>query len=349
MKIALLTKKVKPEWLDYVKALEKNLKNEGHEFLITAAPEDVRNIEILIADYSYEKNEISQLMDRNSNLKYILSWITGVNHIDVKKADEKGIKVTSTKFNIDAVANYVNNMILSIAMDFKSYDEKTRQGEFASIRPTSTDPYGKTLGIIGLGSIGSLIAKQAEHYKMNVLAIRRRPELGKNGLGSHVTLLGGDHPKKEWAGADYRNALDYLLENSDFITVNIPLIKDGSLFQTHHLIGEEEFGKMKNGVYFINASRGGVVDDGALIKAIQDRKIAGAAIDVYENSGGKEDGLFYRLSDALALAKNVWLTPHMAGTGPYCFKRRNEILMEQIKRISQGKEPIWIADPDLGY
>lgn len=201
-----------------------------------------------------------------SSVKFIASATIGYDHIDMDYCKSQGIEIAlSSGCNANAVAQWVLASLFEI--------DKT-----SAIEPSKT-----TIGIIGVGNVGSAVA--------NLFS-----ELG-------FLILMNDPPKKLIDNNLNYVDLDYLLSNSDIITLHTPLIKNGK-FPTNNLIRSKEFDKMKKGAIFINASRGEVVDEGALMEAIKNNTISTAILDVYINEP-------YINTTLINLAKIT--TPHIAG------------------------------------
>ncbi len=171
---------------------------------------------------------------------------------------------------------------------------------------------GKTLGMVGLGEIGLEVAQRACCLGMKI-AYYQRHRLTEKLEGS--------------VGAVYRRSLVDLMKVSDFVCINVPYNAS-----TEKLINAETLGAMKEGAYFINASRGGVVDEGALFDVLKDRKIAGAALDVYRWEPVPPDCPLLKLDNV------IWST-HNAGGSPYFMIEESRSVLENIARVSKGKEP----------
>ena len=200
-------------------------------------------------------------------------------------------------------------------------DKFTRAGKFKGWGPMlllGYDIYGKTLGLVGLGRIGEAMVKRAHGFDMKVLyydANRRSPE-----------------DEKE-LGIEYRE-LDQLLAESDYVSLHVPLLPS-----THHLIGERELGLMKKTGILINTARGPVVDEKALVKALQDGEIAGAGLDVYENEPALEPGLID--------LDNVVLAPHTASATRETRTKMATMAAENLLAALEGKIPPNIVNPEV--
>lgn len=257
----------------------------------------------------------SEVMDAAPQLKIIANYAVGFNNIDVEEAARRGILVTNTPDVLtDATADMTWALLLAVARRIPEADQFMRQGKFKGWYPTlmlGGDVTGKTLGIIGMGRIGQAVAARAAGFKMRVLYHNR------NRLGADI---------ERQLNAQYV-PLSELLSESDFVSLHSPYRKE-----THHLIGEAELRQMKKTAYLINTSRGPLVDEKALVGALQRGDIAGAALDVFENEPLMEPGL-----EKLG---NVVLAPHL---GSATFGTRiamAEIAVRNVMAILQGNPPL---------
>lgn len=220
-------------------------------------------------------------------LKLVSNYAVGFDNIDLKACTDRGIMVTNTPGVLtEAVAEHAIALLMAVARQIVEADKFTREGKYKYWEPMmfmGPKLYGKTLGIIGLGRIGHYMAK-----------------ICKNGFDMRILyhdISRDDAFEKEFK-AIYTN-MDDLLEKSDVISVHVPLLPS-----THHLIGEKEFKKMKPSAILLNTSRGPVVDEYALVRALKEGWIEGAGIDVFEFEP--------KLAEGLAECKNAVLTPHIA-------------------------------------
>ncbi|NNF97997.1 MAG: D-glycerate dehydrogenase [Desulfobacteraceae bacterium] len=226
------------------------------------------------------------VMDQSPALKVIANFGVGYNNIDVEAASTRGILVTNTPGVLtDATADIAFGLILAIGRRLVEGDKFTRAGKFEFWSPLhflGSHVTGKTLGIFGMGRIGAAVARRAAGFDMKIIYHSRRPL---------------DAESERTLGLTYVDA-DTLYRRSDFISLHVPLSPE-----TTHMVGAEEFQKMKSTCFLINTSRGPVVDEAALVAALKGLDIAGAGLDVYENEP--------RLAPGLAGLNNVILLPHM--------------------------------------
>lgn len=219
----------------------------------------IGNYEALAVRSATKVND--DLLSFAKNLKVICRAGIGVDNIDVGKATERGVVVMNTPGgNNVTTAEHTMGMILAIARFIPQATKSMRDGQWEKKAFMGVELMDKTLGIVGLGNIGSIVAERARGFKMKVVAFD--PFLSKEAA-----------LKK---GAELVD-LDELFKRSDFVSIHIPLTD-----ATKHMIGRDEFKKMKDGVYFINCARGGLVDEVALLEALSSEKVSGAALDVFE-------------------------------------------------------------------
>lgn len=226
---------------------------------ITAA-----ELEATVADYDVlvvrsRTKVTAAVMDRAPKLKLIVRGGVGVDNIDVPHAEAKGIEVRNTPLaSANSVAELTIGYLFALARQIPQATASMKAGQWEKKAfSKGIELAGKTLGLVGCGNIGKLVAQKAAALGMNVLFYRRTPT--------------------EVPGAT-QVSLDELLARSDFISLHVPLTSE-----TYHLIGRAEFEKMKKGVYIVNCGRGGTLDEEALYDAIVSGKVAGAALDVFED------------------------------------------------------------------
>lgn len=249
-------------------------------------------------------------IDAASHLKMVALFATGYNNVDVAYARQKGIDVCNAgSYSTSAVAQQVFAYILAHASKVSDYNTDVQNGEWIRSRlfcffsrPTY-ELEGKTLGIFGFGAIGKRIADIGIAFGMRVIATNRS--------------------KKEYNGVEFVD-FDTLLAESDYLSVNCPLNE-----QTAKLFNTEAFNKMKNGLYFINTARGGVIDEQALADVLNREKLAGAAIDVLTVEPMREDC-------PLLNAKNITITPHIAWAPLQTRQRLLKIVTSNVKAFIDG-------------
>jgi len=208
-----------------------------------------------------------EIMEAGKRLKTVGRTGVGLDNIDTKAAEKKGIVVLNTpEAPADAVAELTIGLILSLARNIPLADRTMKEGTWIKKKLRGWQLNGKTLGTIGLGSIGLKVARFARAFGMKILITKRTPpapEVMRELDGEFISL-------KE------------MLQRSDVVTIHVPLTP-----QTHRMIGEAQIKLMKKGAYLVNTSRGAVVDEKALLEALKSGKLAGAALDVYEEEPPK--------------------------------------------------------------
>lgn len=239
---------------------------------------EIKNFDIAVVRSATKirKNIIDKAKD--SKLKLIIRAGVGVDNIDVDYAKQCGLEVRNTpNASSDSVAELVIAHIFCLARFLNQSNVSMRDGEWNKKKYKGIEIAGKTLGIIGMGRIGESLAKKAKALGMNII---------------YFDLLG----KRD--GIEGYINIDELYRTSDFISIHVPTTKT--------LISDNEINKMKDGVYIINTARGTVIDEKALIKALDSNKIAGAGIDVFESEPN--------FSEELVSRKNVSVTPHIGAS-----------------------------------
>jgi len=249
------------------------------------------------------------VIDRASKLKIVARAGTGLEKVDVEYAETKGITVRNTpEANVVSVGEMVFALMFGVARKIVLADGYVRrQAGWERDRFIGTELTGKTLGIIGLGHIGQRVAKAARGFEMRL-------------LGFDPFVEGGDMAEY---GVEKVDCLEDLLSASDLITVHIPLMDS-----TYHLIGEPQIGLMKKTAIFVNTSRGPVVDQKALLRALKEGKIGGAGLDVFEKEPPDDKEL-------LGL-ENIVVTPHIGAATREALRKMTvqaaEIIIEKLMR-----------------
>ncbi len=261
----------------------------------------------------------SDIISCNPNLKGIVNFAVGFNNIDVKCATRLNIPVTNTPGVLtETTADMAWSLMFSVARRIVESDKFVREGKFKGWGPKlllGADIYGKTLGIIGAGRIGIAVAKRTLGFNMKVLYSDNNSEIENMIKAEKVEL-------------------ETLLNNSDFVSLHVPMLPN-----TKHLIAERELKMMKDTAILINTSRGAVVDEKILLKALRENWIAGAGLDVYENEP--------KLIDGLADCENVVLAPHIASASVETRTNMGFIAAENAIAIWQGKTPQQVVNREI--
>lgn len=248
------------------------------------------------------------------NLRYIGLFATGYNNIDVEAARDHGITVCNAgSYSTDSVAQHVFAFILNHASSIAKYNSFVQKGSWISSPTFSPFVYsmcelsGKTLGIFGFGSIGKAVAKIASAFHMNIIVHTR-------------TERQSDREKYPIKYVDF----DTLLSASDYLTVHCPLTP-----ATDGIFNENTFAKMKQGSYFINTSRGGVLNEAALANAVKSNRLSGAGVDVLTVEPMQPDC-------PLLNVEGITITPHVAWAPHETRKRLLSIVHDNIQSFLNG-------------
>lgn len=273
--------------------------------------EKVKDVNAILCPLSEKIDR--EIMEAGKNLKIIANFGAGFDNIDIDAANDLGIIVTNSPAvnSTTSTSELTMGIMIDIMRNITSGEKDLRKGNFKGWKPVyglGNSLSGKTLGIIGTGRIGKDIARKARAFDMNLIYYNR-------------TRLDKDIENEY--NLSYKN-LDELIEISDVITIHTAYSDD-----LKHLFNEETFNKMKTSSYLINASRGPIVEEKALIHALNNNIIKGAALDVYEFEPN--------ISEDLLNAKNILLVPHL---GNATYEARNEmglLAFENIKDVLSGK------------
>ena len=244
-------------------------------------------------------------------VKLICEAGTGYNNIDLEACREKGIKVANVPaYSTDRVAQTAVMMLLNLSSEMGRQIRALEKGDRSNFTKflgvSHTEVNGKTLGVVGAGNIGSKVIQIAKALGMNVLVYTRTP--------------------KDFGPGTKNVSLEVLLKESDYVTLHCPLTP-----ATKHIINEETLRLMKPSACLINASRGALVDEPALIKALQEGRLAGAGLDVQETEPPVQDNPLYDMP-------NVILTPHMGWKGLETRQRLVQVLADNIAAYARGEE-----------
>ncbi|PTF58075.1 hydroxyacid dehydrogenase [Staphylococcus chromogenes] len=263
-------------------------------------------------------NVDKEVIDSGEQLAFIANYGAGFNNVDIDYAKSKGIEVSNTpKASTNATAELTMGILLAVARRIPEGDQLMRHEGFDGWAPLffrGREVSGKTIGIIGLGEIGSAVARRAKGFDMNILY-----------TGPHRK-----EDKEQALDASYVD-LETLLKESDFITINAAY--NASM---EHMIDAEQLKLMKSTAYLVNASRGPIVHEKALLEALQNKTIEGAALDVYEFEP--------EITEGLKSLDNVVITPHI---GNATFEARDmmaEIVANNLIKKAQGETPDYIVN-----
>ncbi len=257
-----------------------------------------------------ETKVTKEVIERAKNLKVIGRAGVGVDNIDVEEATRKGILVINApEGNTIAACEHTIGLMLAISRKIPQAFWLLKQGKWERKSFIGNELYGKTLGLIGLGRIGSEVAKRAKSFRMRIIA-----------YDPFISL-----EKAKELEVELTHDLYYLLRKADYVSLHLPLTQE-----TKNLIGKKELESMKPTAYLINCARGGLVDESALYEVLKDKKIAGAALDVFKSEP-------IELDNPLLTLDNVVLTPHLGASTQEAQEKVALIVAEDMIRFFQGE------------
>jgi len=299
------------------KAIEM-LESEGYE-LIRIPMEDAKNPTKLITYVEDAQGWIvghskvtREILEKAPMLKIATKHGTGIDNFDLDAAKEKNVVIANAPgLNANAVSDLAFSFMLALARKIPYSDKAVRSGKWQPIM--GIELKGKTLGVIGMGAIGKGLIKKANSFDMNFVAfdIQKDEEFIKK---YNVRML-----------TDYRE----VLKEADFISLHVPLNE-----KTKGMVGDKEFKLMKNTALIINTSRGGVIDEAALLDALKNNEIAGAALDVFASEPPS-------LDNPLLALDNVIFAPHMGAYTEEAMAEISEVCAENVIRVLKGQEPLY--------
>lgn len=268
-----------------------------------------------------EKVDRELLDAAGPNLRIVANVAVGYDNIDVPACTERSVAVTNTPGVLDeTTADFTWTLLMGVARRLVEGDRLARSGAWRQWnldQLCGTDVWGKTLGIIGFGRIGRAVARRAAGFRMRVIY-------------NSTTRAPADVERE--LNAEYL-ARDQVLEQADFLSLHVPLLAD-----TRGLIGPAELAKMKRTAFLINTTRGPVVQEAALVAALEQGAIAGAALDVFEREPLISEGL---------RRDNVVLAPHLGSASVETRTRMSMIAVDNATAFFSGKRPPTILNPEV--
>ncbi len=260
----------------FSKDLPDKLKEFGE---VTEDKNEVPNADVMLVRSATKVNR--EMIDQAKNLKLVIRGGVGIDNIDVEYAKEKGIDVRNTpEASSIAVAELTFAMMLSIRRNIVKAHNSTKNNEWLKKQLKGKELYGKTLGLIRIGRIGTEVAKRAKAFGMNVIAIRESEKPSE-----YAEIV----------------SLDDLLAKSDIISLHVPITDE-----TKGMINKENIEKMKDDIVIINTARGKLVNENDLTEALKSGKVRYAGIDVYQQEPPE--------GSPLLSAENILLTPHLGAS-----------------------------------
>ncbi|MEM1579360.1 MAG: 2-hydroxyacid dehydrogenase [Archaeoglobaceae archaeon] len=285
-----------------------------YDFVEEEIIRELENADVVIGDYTFKIPIGRKMLEAMKNVKLVQQPSTGYDHIDISSAKELGIRVANVG-SVNALSVAEHTIMLALALlkkliyaNKRTFDGFWAQGEMFDLG--FYELFGKTWGILGMGRQGREVIRRLQGWGVNVIYndLRKDEEIEKNYNARFVDF-------------------ETLLKESDILSIHLPLTD-----KTRKMIGEKELRMMKNSAFLINVARGEIVDEGALLKALKENWIAGAALDVFENEPTVSEEL-RKLRD-----KNLILTPHIAGATNEARVRIIREAIENIRRALRGEE-----------
>lgn len=296
---------------------------EGIELLKTKAEVDVRTglspseLKEIISNYEAlvvrsETKVTAEIIEAGRNLKIIARAGVGVDNVDVDAATKRGIWVVNAPMgNVNAAVEHTWALMLALARNVPQAYVSLRSGEWKRSKFVGIELKDKTLGVVGLGKIGLEVAKRAFAFEMHVLGSDPYPPAQERAREAGVEVV----------------PFEDLLRRSDIITVHVPLLPE-----TKGMIGRRELALVKQGARLLNVARGGVIDEQALVEAIDQGRIAGAAIDVFQEEPPPPDHPFLR-------HEKIVVTPHLGASTHEAQVNVAVDVAEQILAFMDGQKP----------
>lgn len=297
------------------------LKQAGHEVEVSAKDGVLTRAELLAALKAKPYDAVislltdkidGEVMDAVPSAKIFANYAVGFDNLDLAEAKKRGVILSNTPGVLtNAVAEHAFTLLLAVAKRVVESDKFLREGKYEGWAPLlllGTELTGKTIGIVGLGRIGSRLAQYARAFDLRVLYY----DVARNEDFERMT------------GAVYHTNLDEVLSASDFISIHVPLLPT-----TKHLINAEKLKLMKKTAILVNTSRGPVVDEVALVEALKNGTIRGAGLDVFENEP--------KLAPGLADLSNVVITPHTASATEEARAAMSEVAAKNILAVLAGQ------------
>ncbi len=311
MKIVVLEDLGLPE--SEVREIAKPITDEGHELVLYERTEDVEILKgrVKDADILVIANMplVGEVIRAAENLKYISIAFTGYDHVDLDACKEKNIKVSNAAgYSTISVPELVFGMVISFLRSIHILDKTTRDGK-TKVGSTQKEIYGKKFGVIGTGAIGARVAKLALAFGAEVLAYSRTEKEELKSMGVKYV------------------SLDELLSEADIVSIHTPLTE-----KTKGLINREKLALMKPTAILVNTARGPIVDTEALVEALNEGKIAGACLDVFDQEPPLPKDY------PILSTQNTLLTPHIGFATEEAMVRRAHITFnENIYNWLKGK------------
>jgi len=316
------------DWLhtvpQFAQQMRERIEGAGFEVKLSRTKKSLSEAEVtpLVGDivgYIASNDDLNErVIDKAKQLRVISRQGAGFDRIDLEACTRRGIVVCNAfGAGAPAVAEFTFGSMLAIGRHMVAGQAALKADDWwLRTDIGGTSPVGATLGVVGLGHIGRELVRLVRGFRMRVLY--------------YDVVRASDEQE---LGAEFR-ALDELLAESDFVSIHVGLNR-----ATYHMIGEREFTLMKPSAFIVNTSRGGVIDEDALYRAIVNGRIAGAALDVFEKEPIAPD------SPLLGLGDRILLTPHMAGLSDAAKQSMLDLATDNLLAVLQGRRPRFVTNP----
>ncbi len=315
----LVTKPIFPEAIEFLRSrAEVDLNTDDRTLSRAELIDRLRNVDGVVTLVTDTLD--TDIFEAVPNLRIVSNVAVGLNNIDIAAATKFGVLVTNTPGVVtESTADFAWALLMAAARRVAEADRFVRSGKWTVWKLQTLlglDIHGKTLGILGFGNIGKAVARRAKGFGMTIQFC---------GSGRQI-------PESECDGAS-EVSMQTLLSTSDFISVHVPLLPS-----TKHLLGDAEFAQMKATCIFVNTSRGPVVDEKALVRALQTGRIGGAGLDVFEREPEVEPELLE--------FDNVVLAPHIGSASKETRLRMCIMAMENALAGVKGERPPHLVNPE---
>ncbi len=311
----------RPLWLGYQEPPQPE--DESDEEATARLQEILARTEVILSNPVVPED----IASRAPHLKWLQLTSAGVDRLLDAPVVRSPVQVTTASgIHATSISEYIIGAMLAFAKGFPRAIQAQAERAWTPYLPPELE--GATVGIIGMGAIGRRTAELAKAFRMRVLGMRRSVERRVRGQGSGVTDVDELMPPAD---------LPYLLRESDYVVLATPLTPE-----TRQMIGEPELRSMKPGAVIVNIARGAVIDEAALVRALKEGWIAGAALDVFEREPLPADSELWGL-------RNVLLTPHISGGTPRYMERAVDLFCDNLRRYLAGEPLRNVVDPARGY
>jgi D-3-phosphoglycerate dehydrogenase len=311
-----------PEWEESHKVFEGiadiKVGKPGEIYTEDRLIKEIKDVDAIIITSA--QHITRKVIEASNKLKAIVKTGSkpGIDNVDIEAATEKGIVVGyGPGANSDSVAEHTITLILILLKKSFIASYQLKQGKWRDIGLLGNELMGKTLGIIGLGAVGCKVAEKIKGFGVKIIAFEPYNIQNAKEVGAKLVDL------------------TTLLKESDIVTIHTNLTKD-----TTHLIGEKEFKLMKKSAFIINTARGAITDEKALIRALKEGWIAGAALDVFTEEPPQPDNPLLKMD-------NVVVTPHTASFTFDAFRKEAYMAVEGTLDVLQGKKPKYVVNPEV--